>query len=755
MLTRRSFLEVTTAVAAAGDANAQTTTKSKVAGATPWYRTAVRWGQTNITERDPTRYDIGWWREYWKSTAIQGVIINAGGIVAYYPSKFPLQHRAEFLNGRDLYGELVQAARQESLAVIARMDSNRTTEDFFKAHPDWFARKVSGEPYRVGDKYVTCVNSDYYQQYLPSVLIEIIERSHPDGFADNSWAGLSRASICYCENCARSFQDKHGKPLPRKKDWDDQTYRLWNEWNYDRRIEIWDLNNRTTKGTGGPNCLWLGMNSGSITAEANSFRDLRRICERSDMLLLDHQSRTESTGFQQNSDAGKLVHEMIGWDKVLPESMALYQVPSFPGEVSFRLSSKPPLEARMWMYEGIAGGIQPWWHHVGAYHEDRRMYHTAQPVFQWHKQNEKYLIDRKPVAKVGLVWSQRNTDYFGRDAARTLVDLPYFGFTEALLRARIPYVPVHVDDVGKEPGKFAVLILPNIGVLSDSQCALVRKHVEGGGSLIATGATSLFDEWGNTREDFALADLFGAHASELQKQRRPAGDSIHTYLRISPELRSKVWGPKAGDEPAPSGERHPIFKGFDETDILPFGGELAPLKLDSGVTVPLTFIPALPGFPPEVSWMRQPKTDIPGLVLKEKGKANIAYFPAEIDSRYGKDHLPDHANLLANTVRWSGGDDSRVLDVRGPGLLDCHLYSQRDCFVLHIINLSNEAAWKAPVEELIPVGPLNVSVKLAGGVRGHSAQSLVSRLQISATASDGWTRFEVPSVRDHEVIVIR
>jgi hypothetical protein len=33
---------------------------------------------------------------------VQGVIINAGGIVAYYPSKFPLQYRAAFLKDRDL-----------------------------------------------------------------------------------------------------------------------------------------------------------------------------------------------------------------------------------------------------------------------------------------------------------------------------------------------------------------------------------------------------------------------------------------------------------------------------------------------------------------------------------------------------------------------------------------------------------------------------------------------------------------------------
>src|SRR3954451_9795232 len=728
MLTRRTFLELSAAGAAAAAVKGQ--------NSAPWYRTAVRWGQTNITERDPTRYDIDWWREYWKQTAIQGVIINAGGIVAYYPSKFPLQHRAEFLNGRDLYGEIVQAARKDSLAVIARMDSNRTSEDFFKAHPDWFARQQSGEPYRAEDKYVTCVNSDYYQQYLPSVLTEIIDRSHPDGFADNSWAGLSRANICYCENCAKKFQDKHGKSLPNVKNWDDQTYRLWNEWNYDRRIEIWDLNNRATKAAGGPNCIWLGMNSGSITAEANSFRDLRRICERSDMLLLDHQSRTESTGFQQNGDAGKLVHGMIGWDKVLPESMALYQAPSFPGEISFRLTSKPPLEARMWMFEGIAGGIQPWWHHVGAYHEDRRMYHTAQPVFRWHKANERYLTNRKPVASVGVVWSQRNTDFFGRDEARVLVDLPYRGITESLLRARIPYVPVHADDVGKDPARFAVLILPNIGALSDQQCALLKKYVADGGSLIATGHTSLYNEWGEPRQDFGLADLFGAHAPEAKLSRKAASESVHSYLRLTPELRSHVWGPKAPNEPVAAGERHPVLKGFEETDILPYGGTLEQMRLDPGVIVPLTFIPAFPGFPPETSWMREPKTNIPGLVLNQKGSSRIAYFPAEVDSRYGLDSLPDHATLLANTVRWAIGERS-VLDVKGPGLLDCHLYAQQDCMVLHVVNLSNEATWRAPVEELIPIGPLRVNVRLPTGIRGSSARSLVSTQKLGTKVVQG------------------
>ena len=52
-----------------------------------------------------------------------------------------------------------------------------------------------------------------------------------------------------------------------------------------------------------------------------------------------------------------------------------------------------------------------------AYHEDRRMYNTAGPVMRWYKENEQYLVNRQPVATVGVVWSQRNTDFFGRDDA--------------------------------------------------------------------------------------------------------------------------------------------------------------------------------------------------------------------------------------------------------------------------------------------------------------------------------------------------
>jgi hypothetical protein len=755
-LSRRSFLRrnIGSAVAAAAFARSAAPGQGGADPAgVPWYRRAYRWGQTNITEKDPVRYDIAWWREHWKRTQVQGVIINAGGIVAYYPSKFPLQYRAQFLGDRDLFGELTKAAHGDGLFVFARMDSNRTAENFYRAHPDWFAVDREGQPYRAADKYVTCIHGPYYEEYLPAVLREIVERYRPEGITDNSWAGLGRQSICYCANCARKFRAKISEALPRRADWDDPAYRQWIMWSYERRLEIWDLNNRTTQAAGGPGCIWSGMNSGSVSAQARSFRDLREIGRRAHIIMLDHQRRDDATGFQQNGDTGKRIHGLIGWDKLAPESMAMYQA----GPTAFRVASKPAAEARMWMIAGIAGGIQPWWHHIGAYQEDRRQYRTAEPVMRWHKANEVYLVDRQPVAAVGLVWSQRNTDFFGRDEAAERVDAPYTGFMQALVRARIAYLPVHADDIDRDGSRFAVLILPNLGALSDQQCAAIRRFVGRGGSLVATGASSLYDEWGDRRPDFALSDLFRAHAEKdaAGPEHPPAAGAppSHTYLRLTPEWRARVYGPQTGDEPPATAARHAVLKGFEETDILPFGGTLQPVQTEPGVLVPLTFVPAFPVYPPETAWMREPKTNIAAVVLGERGRSRIAYLAADIDRCFAKENLPDHGNLLANVVRWASNENV-PLTVEGPGLLDCHLYQQPGRLVLHLVNLTSAGTWRAPVEELIPVGPLKVKVRMPPQVRGRNVRLLVSGARTALAVNEGMGAFTVPSVLDHEVAVI-
>jgi len=65
---------------------------------------------------------------------------------------------------------------------------------FFSHGPDV---NIGSAP-RAADKDVTCVNR-LLRLNLPDVLREIVERSHSQGFTDNSCAGQGRNAICCCQ----------------------------------------------------------------------------------------------------------------------------------------------------------------------------------------------------------------------------------------------------------------------------------------------------------------------------------------------------------------------------------------------------------------------------------------------------------------------------------------------------------------------------------------------------------------------------
>jgi hypothetical protein len=288
--------------------------------------------------------------------------------------------------------------------------------------------------------------------------------------------------------------------------------------------------------------------------------------------------------------------------------------------------------------------------------------------------------------------------------------------------------------------------------MTDSQVNSVRRFVSYGGGLIATGESSLYDEWGNARSDYALSDLFGAHITGGHS-REKSFNTAHTYLRLSPELRGQVDGPEIGNEPAVTSIRHSVLKGFEETDILPYGGQLVPLKVDAGMEVLMTFIPEFPIYPPETAWMRQPKTDIPGLILNSKLNGRVAFVPADIDRLFGQHNLPDHGDLLKSLIRWTAKENI-PLDIEGKGLIDCHLYHQSGRLILHLVNLTNPATWRQPIHELMPVGPFKVKVKLPHDVHGNNIDLLVSGQKSSVSTNAGWASFEVTSILDHEAVVL-
>lgn len=704
-----------------------------------WYQTTYRWCQTNLTEIDVAVCDIEFWKQYWEENNIQGIIVNAGGIVAYYPSKYPLQYRSKYLGDKDLVRMFTDAAREKGIRVLARMDINRACRDFVDAHPQWFAQDKNGIPYSAGGRYFSCVNSGYYKEYIPMLLKEIIETYHPDGITDNSWQGPSAKQICYCENCRRKFREDTGYELPERPDWNDKAYKVWIKWSFQSRLDNWDLFNEITKKYGGEDCLWLGMVNANPVASHCALYDIKEIGERSALIMTDHQSRDSLNGLEQNSLNGMLLHAISGWDTVIPESMANY----VRGVQTFRRASNPKLETQKWIQEGIAGGISPWVHYVGGLQEDRRQYNNCRDIMDWHRQNEEYLYHRVPVSKIGLVWSQLNVNFYGKDNSQTLCAEPWRGFTRALTRSRLPAIPIHADHISRYASELKVLILPELAVMTEEQTAAVTEFVKQGGSVVYTGATGMLDEWGKSRSTFPLDDLFGIKRrtmKPLSELKAAATDdweqfSLHNYLRL-----------KAPD--------HPILKGFENTDILPFGGEYYEVESDKLETV-ASFVPAFPIYPPEISFMDPDKTDskFPIILAGETGYGGkVVYFAGDIDRRYCEYNMGDHGDLLAQAVKFAlQGEET--LNVIGKGYLDCRLYRQGNRFILHMINLSGANQYPGLLEEEYAVGPFLVSVKTED-LPIQKAFMRVSGESVPVFRSGNWITFQVNKIDSQELIVI-
>jgi hypothetical protein len=695
----------------------------------PWYERTYRFAQTNFTEDDPVKADIEFWRSQWRRTHTQGVIINAGGIIRYYPSKYTTQHAATHLGEQDFFKKVNDAAREEGLEVIARMDINMYDEELYKIHPEWSAIGKDGKPLMVA-----CINSGFYTEHIPAILTEIIELYHPSGFADNNWKGTNRNVICYCDECRARFKAERGMDLPEAVDWEDPAYREWVRWGYERRVAIWDLFNETVKRVGDDDCRWFGM----IPAEpyGPAFVDHKAVLSRSDMVFTDQQSRGGG-GFEQNSINGTFLRLASDENAVVIESMANYV-----GRGStFRLASNPPLETRTWMIEGIAGGIDPWWHHIGGSQNDRRQFETPVPVFQWHKANEQYLHHRFDLADVGVVWSQENADYYGRGEANERAVLPYRGFTQALVRHRIPFLPINVHDIARYTPRLKTLVLPNIAILPDEAIDAVCRFVEQGGNLVVTGATATLDYDGAPSTNHKLWKMLGLSFTGETKGvfgRRSAdwgSSTAHNYYRLPKE-----------------GERHEIFAGFENTDMLPFGGGIY-MVASSGVMQPQgSFIPSFPIYPPEYAWIRTEEPDThPIWTGTMPSGARVVYFAGDNDRAYGRNLLPDHAQLLTNAIRWASDNDF-PLEVEGTGHLDCKVYRQDDRLIIHIVNITgkNRIGY---VEENLPVGPIKVSVK-ADGISARKATLRVSGKTVPVKHQGDRLSFTVDKVEDFEMAVI-
>ena len=685
-----------------------------------WAARTKRWAQLTLVEDDPAHFDAAFWLDYFRKTRSDGVCLSAGGCVAYYPTEVPFHHRSAWLGDRDVLGELITGCRKMGMAVLARTDPHATYDDAKAAHPDWIAVEADGNPRRhwaSPEMWVTCALGPYNFEFMRAVHKEIMARYKPDGIFMNRWDG---SGDCYCQHCQENFKAATGFDLPRGAGAPAEQRRAFQEWRRKRLVEVVDLWNGDIRAIN-PESSIVPNNGGGATSPL----DTVALGQRAPMLAADRQARRGLAAPWLIGKAGKEYRATVGTKPVI----GLFGI-GLEEPYRWKDSVTSNAEIRIWALEAVANGMRPWFTKFSASLHDQRWLAGMEEIYVWTEKNQQYLNHERPMARVGLVFSQQTAWYH-----RAQVEDHALGWYQALVESRVPFEMVHDRLLDAEHlASYRTLLLPNIACLDDAQCGQLQAFVQRGGNLIATHETSLYDATGTRRKNFGLAEMFSVDWAGKSE-----GPMQNSYIRLEHEAlpRSPLF---AGLEDAPR-----IINGATRVEVTPRA---------KFAETPFTLIPSYPDLPMEKVYPRVPKTDISCLYLRpgEGGAGRVAYVPFDLDRTFWEVLNEDHLKMMRNTLEWAHNEPQAV-EVDGPGLLDVTAWRNDGSVTVHLVNLTNPMAMKGPYRDFFPVGPHTVRLRVPQDLRVKHARLLVAEKDVALERSGEVVSVAVPSIRDHEVVV--
>ncbi len=680
----------------------------------PWHQRIRRVGQINFNERDPVELDVAAWADTWADLQVDAVLVSVTGILAFYPTAVPFHRRSRFLKERDLFGECCTAAKQRGIRVIARYSPDLQWQEALDAHPEWFRRDAQGRavPHApVPGLFNTCPFSSYYTEQIPAIMREVNARYDVDGIFTNAWPTLADPPECQCAAC-------RGAPAPDTPAFQERHLR--------RTVELWRLFTAIAQEKK-PDNIYYGNLGWGINAQTN----LKTLAADCLWFNCDNQGRDSETVPAWTCAQQGRVARAVMQGRTITSVVGSYAT----GGIRWRNTAKNEPETTLWMAQTTASGMRVWYHWLGGptgLGEDHRWRKAGRNFFRWQARHDAHFTYRQPLANLGVVWAQRPNAHYtppGAAARRGAAEFMQ-GLYAVLLEGRFLFDFVHEDDLGAERlRKYDALILPNVALLSDAQCAQLRAYAAAGGSLLATLETGLYDETGAPRGHFGLGDLFGATRSgDIQGPVAIYG----SYARIE--------------------QRHEILRGFEETNWIPGAQYVVPVDAGPG-TPPLTVVRANSGYPPEMAYSPDSHTTQPALVLRESGASRLVYFPGDYERTGWRSGNTDVAQLLINAIRWTLHQRAPVV-VSGEGVVELFAWETDPGFAVHILNYNNPHLHRGWIRRHYPIGAQVVKMALPPGRRVTRVQALRAETDLPFIQNGAEVEFTVPGVVDYEVAAL-
>jgi len=388
-----------------------------------------------------------------------------------------------------------------------------------------------------------------------------------------------------------------------------------------------------------------------------------------------------------------------------------------------------------WYVQHVGRYMPPYW----PWQWESGRWDAAKEMFHKGRRLSEYLMPVEQPTETALLFSGRTNDLlygqenpvgFGAGNCGGRYFQNQQGLWQALVQSHLPVTVIWAETLTAEKlAPYQVLVVSNGRSLRAEEEALIRRWVEDGGCLIASGATTLHDQWGRARKDYALADVFGSHhAGATVAYQYDAAHTRPLELQLKPiEGLGRVVLP---DGFAAAEAEFYVSLGYEK--VRPLSAQIV-AKYDDG-DIALTS-------------NRYGKGTCYHLTLEYPG---ISYTPWKFSGdSIRKTYWPGAAEFLSGLVRecLEAKGTTSIIETEGcPEYVEVAVRRQetKSRWLVHALNYD---------PDVMEVEPFVVSVRLPS-VAGIRAERPGTGQPVECRVTDGRVLFRFQKLRDHQMVAL-
>lgn len=665
-----------------------------------WQRNNLRLIQTNLQETDAD-LDIDHLIRELKAFSANVLLLNTGGLMAFYPTELEYQYRSPFLK-TDLIGNVLTRCHQEGIRFMARFDFSKAHESIYAQKPEWFYQSPNGQQINYNNMVHTCVNGGYQREYSLKILEEVLHRYDVDGIFFNMFGYQTRDyshsyyGLCHCGNCQQRFQEMYGCELPLQEDPADPVYQTYQEFKL-----------RTVRGM--LDNIYELVKRHNPEIAISTYTDYKVDMVKKESNTAIH--RPYPIWLYSASENVKSVED--SWDNKTISNVCINAV-----GINYRFMGVSKHQVAIRLYESLASGSGLDFCIIGVFknYPDRENFEIVQDIYQFHKVHEHYFGQLRSLARVALI---KPDDFPNQEQQGE-----YLGIFQMLKEEHILFDVICQKvllEQGQKLSGYTFILVPDIRSFSGQDLDLLRKLAVQGVSIVATNLS--FTE--SSQSENFLRDVF--HATWHQKNI----DARDSYLKVTNTT---------------------IFQHFQQREWIFLDGNFTCYANSGKPENAVSYLSAGRIGPPERCGGHV-QTDFPGAVFHQQ---QHVIFPWQMGFLYYRYGYEDHKYLLLDVL------DSLVksynpLETNAPtnvGIFFNQLPengSGNPRYILQLLNLSgyNGKTFTKPN----PISDIEVDLRNIE-IRPDRVFSLFDNTSVGYEIRDNTLSMKIPTLKVYNAIII-